>query len=487
MKHMKKLCALVLAIMLMAAFSTAASAAEVQTGGLLYEYDPASAGEIWQSFTGSWTYDENGISVANDGNDVWFYTYMGIDEGWTDYVIELDLVNVAEGGVIFRCTDPAPGIDTFGGYIIAYDSAYCFVGMDDNDNWKTLPDDGPDAPAAAAMNYAAQMHWKIIVQGNTYTLYVDDLPIPFVQVQDESYTQGGIGLRAKVFEGDDSGYFQNVKVYELEEEAPLLEIPGIERGEVLYKYDPATAKDEWTAHSGTWTYDENGINIVNDGNDVWYFSYVGIGEGWTDYIMELDLVNLPEAGVIFRCEDPGPGIDTFDGYYLGYDSAYAIIGMDDGNDQWELLREDGPDAPAAAVLNYAAKMHWTIVVQGDKYTLYVDDLPLPYIQVQDDTHMEGGIGVRGKFLPDDTPGYFQNVTVYELKTTGDAPAADPDPEPAAAPDPEPETTPDTTPEPTENTPAESSGGMGWIWIVVVIAVVAAAAAVVVLRKKKDGK
>lgn len=221
MKKLKKLCVLILAVLMTALMILPASAAESET--ILYEYDAATAENVWGHYTGNWTYDENGISVTNDGNDVWFYTYMGAEEGWTDYVIEVDLINVAEGGVIFRCTEPGAGIDAFGGYIIAYDSAYAYVGMDDNDAWKTLPEDGPQAPAASALGYAPEMHWKIVVEGNTFTLYVDNSPIPFVQVQDSTYTEGGIGLRCKVFEGDDSGYFANLKVYELTEEPDATE------------------------------------------------------------------------------------------------------------------------------------------------------------------------------------------------------------------------------------------------------------------------
>lgn len=226
MKKLKKLCALILAVLMTTMMILPASAAESET--ILYEYDAATAENVWGHYTGNWTYDENGISVTNDGNDVWFYTYMGAEEGWTDYVIEVDLINVAEGGVIFRCTEPGAGIDAFGGYIIAYDSAYAYVGMDDNDAWKTLPEDGPQAPAASALGYAPEMHWKIVVEGNTFTLYVDNSPIPFVQVQDSTYTEGGIGLRCKVFEGDDSGYFANLKVYELTEEPDATEPEGTE-------------------------------------------------------------------------------------------------------------------------------------------------------------------------------------------------------------------------------------------------------------------
>ena len=219
---MKKMFAIILALCLLSMLAMGVCATE-NDDGILYEYDPETAAQEWGHFTGNWTYDENGISVTNDGNDVWFYTYLGVDQGWTDYIIEVDLINVAEGGVIFRSTNPGPGVDAFGGYIIAYDSAYAFVGMDDKDCWKTLPDDGPDAPAASALGYSYEQHWKIVVEGNKFTLYINDSPIPFVQVVDSTYTEGGIGLRCKVFTGDDSGYFQNLKVYEIPEEPEVTE------------------------------------------------------------------------------------------------------------------------------------------------------------------------------------------------------------------------------------------------------------------------
>lgn len=240
MKNLKNIGVFLIAAIMAVMITLPAHAAEPET--TLYEYDAATAGDVWGHFTGNWVYDENGISVTNDGNDVWFYTYMGVEEGWKDYVIEVDLVNVAEGGVIFRCSEPGAGIDAFGGYIIAYDSAYAYVGMDDHDAWKTLPDDGPQAPAAAALGYAPKLHWKIVVKENTFTLYVDDSPVPFIQVQDSTYTEGGIGLRCKVFEGDDSGYFSNLKVYELKED----QTSSTEPGETEPNQNPVTSEPTGT-------------------------------------------------------------------------------------------------------------------------------------------------------------------------------------------------------------------------------------------------
>ena len=134
------------------------------------------------SFWGDWTFggEEGGLSVTTaDSTQDWPKIITGVDEGWTDYVIEMDLENVAEGGVIFRSNNPVAGPDGFGGYYIGCDSAYMFAGMDDNGTWKILPDDGPEAPAAAALPYAVSMHWKIVVQGDTFTAYVDDMNTPF--------------------------------------------------------------------------------------------------------------------------------------------------------------------------------------------------------------------------------------------------------------------------------------------------------------------
>ena len=55
--------------------------------------------------------------------------------------------------MIFRSNNPVAGPDGFGGYYIGYDSAYMFAGMDDNGTWKILPDDGPEARAAACLTW----------------------------------------------------------------------------------------------------------------------------------------------------------------------------------------------------------------------------------------------------------------------------------------------------------------------------------------------
>lgn len=199
---------------------TTAKAAE-ETGEILYEYDAATAAQDWKFYErGHWTFDENGISCDNDGrtgDDAWYYTYIGNEEGWTDYVIEADFVNVSEGGIIFRSANPTDEtVDAFDGYYIGTDSSYLFAGKDTNNEWDTIEQAGPDASASFQMGYQANMHWKIVVQGDIYTLYLDDAKFPTLQVCDDTYKTGGVAVRFRVYSGDLSGHVQNLKVTKLE-------------------------------------------------------------------------------------------------------------------------------------------------------------------------------------------------------------------------------------------------------------------------------
>ena len=212
---MKKFFVLFVAVLMaLASFSALAEDAAVEP---LYAYDAETAAEQWKSFTGTWSYTQDGISCENDGNDVWYFSFVGTDAGWTDYVVEADLKWCMEGGILFRVTDPAPGIDTFGGYFVGYDSAWAFFGMDNNDAWMTVTEAGPDAPSAAATPYADEMHWKLVVKGNTATLYIDDMETPYMSMTDDTYTAGGVGIRVKEIAGDDPCYFKNLTVYPIAE------------------------------------------------------------------------------------------------------------------------------------------------------------------------------------------------------------------------------------------------------------------------------
>lgn len=219
--RLRKLLLFILALGLMITVSEEVNAAD-KLGEVLYQYNAATAAQEWKFYDrGHWTFDANGISCDNDGrtgDDAWYYTYIGNRSGWTDYVIEADFVNVTEGGIIFRSSNPSNAtVDAFDGYYIGTDSDYLFAGKDTNDKWDTIKEDGPDASAAYKIGYKAKMHWKIVVKGDTYTLYLDNAKFPTLQVCDSTYKTGGVAVRYRVYPGDLSGYVQNLKVTKLVE------------------------------------------------------------------------------------------------------------------------------------------------------------------------------------------------------------------------------------------------------------------------------
>ena len=217
---LKKLVLFILVLGLAMTVPEKVNAAET-LGEVLYQYNAATAAQEWKFYDrGHWNFDGNGISCDNNdgrtGDDAWYYTYIGNKAGWTDYVIEADFVNVTEGGIIFRSANPTNAtVDAFDGYYIGTDSDYLFAGKDTNDKWDTIEEDGPDASAAYKIGYKAKMHWKIVVKGDTYTLYLDNAKFPTLQVCDSTYKTGGVAIRFRVYPGDLSGYVQNLKVTKL--------------------------------------------------------------------------------------------------------------------------------------------------------------------------------------------------------------------------------------------------------------------------------
>ncbi len=190
-------------------------AAAQEEGEVLFEdhFDGAQKDQ-WTQFWGEWTFggEENGLSfTTRDASQTIPKIITGLGKGWKNYIIEVDLEGVANGGIVFRSGNPVPGYDGFDGYFVGYDSAYAFFGKDVN-GWQSINNGGAQAVAAQQLPYKQSMHWKLVVNGNTFTLYVDDMDTPFIQVYDSTFTEGGVGLRGFVTEGASGGAFKNFKV-----------------------------------------------------------------------------------------------------------------------------------------------------------------------------------------------------------------------------------------------------------------------------------
>ncbi len=164
----------------------------------------------------------------------------------------------------------------------------------------------------------------------------------------------------------------------------------------------------WQTFGGEWTFDDTGFSLVGDGPSAW--PKIITNTTYQHFTIEADFVGVKEGGFVFRCGDPGVGADAFDGYFVGYDSAYAYFGIDTG--KWKTLNEGGPDATAAAPLKYKERMHWKLTVSGNVYTLYVDDMTKPLIQTFDNTFdRAGGVGIRISAKAGEEAGRVENIVI----------------------------------------------------------------------------
>ena len=164
----------------------------------------------------------------------------------------------------------------------------------------------------------------------------------------------------------------------------------------------------WQTFGGQWTFDETGFSLVGDGPSGW--PKVITNTTYQHFTIEADFVGVKEGGFVFRCGEPGVGADAFDGYFVGYDSAYAYFGIDTG--KWKTLNEGGPDATAAAPLAYRERMHWKLTVSGNVFSLYVDDMENPIIQTFDNTFdRAGGVGIRIRANAGEAAGRVENIVI----------------------------------------------------------------------------
>ncbi len=188
----------------------------LQTVSLLPVRSQAEESQIMLSqsdFTalgGTWSYDAGKVLLNSCDASVPWPKYIARGE-YTNYTIEADMVGVKEGGFVFRTHNETTAADGFGGYFIGYDSNYAFAGID-NSGWSTVSFGGLEANASARLEYRENAHWKVVVSGNTFTLFVDDMAKPVIQVCDETYTSGGFGIRLRYRDGEDPGHVENLKV-----------------------------------------------------------------------------------------------------------------------------------------------------------------------------------------------------------------------------------------------------------------------------------
>ncbi len=146
----------------------------------------------WDVLKGKWSL-ENGQMCGGPGQGRIINT-CSQEANLTDYTITLDSATLDKGkgyGVYFRTSEGKHGLN---GYVFQYDPGYAggaFIFR----KWVNGHELRP-----FAVQRVQNFDWhdtphdiKVVVEGNTFTAYVDGQPV--VTATDDSYTEGGAGLR----------------------------------------------------------------------------------------------------------------------------------------------------------------------------------------------------------------------------------------------------------------------------------------------------
>jgi hypothetical protein len=99
------------------------------------------------------------------------------------------LDDATEGGVLFRTSSPAVGVDAYKGYYAAVSTKGSLILGKSNNAWQSLK----EIPATIVKN--KPYHLRIVAKGDRIQVYLDDMTTPQITVTDATYTAGAIGLR----------------------------------------------------------------------------------------------------------------------------------------------------------------------------------------------------------------------------------------------------------------------------------------------------
>lgn len=150
---------------------------------------------------------------------------------FADFTYEADMTFPAgtsggNSGLVFRVSDPADGADSYRGYYAGLDagSNSVLLGLINN-NYKEI------GRANVAIQTGKASHMKVLADGNTISVYVDDMNTPKITVKDKSYSKGAAGVR--IWYADTT--FDNINIQPLPPKDSVPSVDGTCGGPSRYK------------------------------------------------------------------------------------------------------------------------------------------------------------------------------------------------------------------------------------------------------------
>lgn len=289
---------------------------------------------------------------------------------FTDFTFEADIVlpsaNSGNAGLVFRASNPGSGADSYSGYYAGFGTDGNLSIGRANNAWKSLE------VAKVTVTAGQIYHLKVRAEGDSISVYLDDMETPIIDLKDSTYSSGLNGVR----------------VYQTGATFDNIEIIPIEPTPIFFDFSDG-AMTGWKVYGGTYDASTGALVAGNSEGGKAVLEAIQL----TNFTFEADVVvpsgsnSNGKTGLLFRMSNPTVGVNNYQGYWAGISNdGKVLIGR--ANNSWTQL------AVKQETIEVGQVHHIMIQASGNQLAVYLDDLETPKITIQDGTYSSGMFGVR---------------------------------------------------------------------------------------------
>jgi hypothetical protein len=144
----------------------------------------------WVNFGGGWQQKDG--KYYSESYNVKGIKSVATKTDFSDLTLDATITILnddTEGGVLFRVSEPAMGADSYKGYYAGIKTSGEVILGKANNDWAQIGGEPLNIDKSKAY------HLRVVAEGNRIKVFVDDMHTPKIDVTDNSFTSGSIGLR----------------------------------------------------------------------------------------------------------------------------------------------------------------------------------------------------------------------------------------------------------------------------------------------------